>query len=97
MTKKDLANILHKTLGINLNEASKIVDKFFQIIIKNLVNGEDVKLPKFGSIKIQNRKPRKGRKPTTGEPIDIAERKAIIFRPSKILKQKLNSSSDSNE
>ncbi|NSW88431.1 HU family DNA-binding protein [bacterium] len=94
MTKKDLANILNKNLGISLKETAKIVDRFFELIIKSLSNGEDVKLPGFGSIKIQSRKSRLGRNPTTGEPIQIAERKAIVFRPSKELKKKLNANEE---
>lgn len=94
MTKKDLANILNKNLGISLKETTKIVDRFFELIVKSLTNGNDVKLPGFGSIKIQNRKSRLGRNPTTGEPIEIGERKAIVFRPSKELKKKLNASED---
>jgi len=90
MTKKDLANILNKTLGISLRETAKIVDRFFDLIIKDLSKGKNVKLPGFGSIKIQNRQSRIGRNPTTGDSIKIAERKAIVFRPSKNLKRKLN-------
>ena len=97
MTKKDLANILNKNLGISLKETAKIVDKFFDLIVKNLSQGKDVKLPGFGSIKIQERKPRLGRNPTTGEPIQIAQRKAIVFRPSKHLKKRLNSLRDDGE
>ena len=55
MTKKDLANILNKTLGISLRETAKIIDRFFDLIIKDLSKGKNVKLPGFGSIKIQNR------------------------------------------
>tara|TARA_B100001996_G_scaffold381439_1_gene370866 strand:+ start:1694 stop:1984 length:291 start_codon:yes stop_codon:yes gene_type:complete len=94
MTKKDLANILNKNLGISLKETAKIVDRFFELIIKSLSNGQDVKLPGFGSIKIQSRKSRLGRNPTTGEPIQIGERKAIVFRPSKELKKKLNANEE---
>ncbi len=90
MTKKDLANILNKTLGISLRETARIVDRFFDLIIKDLIKGKNVKLPGFGSIKIQNRQSRIGRNPTTGDSIKIAERKAIVFRPSKNLKKKLN-------
>ncbi|MDC0897565.1 HU family DNA-binding protein [Desulfobacterota bacterium] len=97
MTKKDLANILNKNLGISLKETARIVDKFFDIIVKNLSQGKDLKLPGFGSIKIQERKSRLGRNPTTGEPIQIGERKAIVFRPSKDLKKKLNLPKDDGE
>jgi len=90
MTKKGLANILNKTLGISLKETARIVDRFFDLIIKDLSKGKNVKLPGFGSIKIQNRQARIGRNPTTGDSIKIAERKAIVFRASKNLKKKLN-------
>ena len=53
--------------------------------------------PGFGSIKIQERKSRLGRNPTTGDPIEIAQRKAIVFRPSKDLKKKLNYKSDGED
>lgn len=94
MTRKDLTNILHKSLGFNLKESARIVDKFFHIIIDNLAAHDDVKLPKFGSLKIQDREPRLGRNPTTGETIQISRRKAIAFRPSKSLRKKLSESSN---
>jgi len=90
MTKKDLANILNKTLGISLRETERIVDRFFDLIIKDLSKGKNVKLPGFGSIKIQNRQSRIGRNPRTGDSIKIPKRKAIVFRASKNLKKKLN-------
>ncbi len=97
MTKKDIASLLHKKLGLNLKESARIVDKFFEIIVETLSAGEDVKLPKFGSLKIQDRKPRIGRNPTTGEKIDITSRKAIVFRPSKILRATLNNITQSDQ
>ena len=90
MTKKELASRLHKKMGLNLKESAKIVDKFFEMIINSLSKGSDVKLPKFGSLKIQERRPRLGRNPSTGERIEISKRKAIVFRPSKILRARLN-------
>ena len=97
MTKKDLASFLHKRMGLNLKESVRIVDKFFEIIVESLAKGDDVKLPKFGSLKIQTRKPRLGRNPSTGERIEISKRKAIVFRPSKILRAKLNNNSKSDQ
>ena len=89
MTRKDLTSILHKSLGLSLKESARIVDKFFDIIVRNHSEGSAIKLPKFGTLKIQDRKPRPGRNPTTGEKIEIAERKAIVFRPSKELRRRL--------
>ena len=92
MTRKDLTNILHKNLGLSLKESARIVDKFFDIIVFSLSQGSEVKLPKFGTLKIQERDSRSGRNPTTGEKIEIAKRKAIVFRPSKALRKKLKAS-----
>ena len=90
----DNPKIIH---DLNTPVSEEIKDKFFDLIVKNLSQGKDVKLPGFGSIKIQERKPRLGRNPTTGEPIQIAQRKAIVFRPSKDLKKRLNSLRDDGE
>jgi len=55
--------------------------------VKNsLQNGESVKLPKFGSFIVQQRKARKGRNPSSNETIEIAARKAVVFKPSRFLR-----------
>ena len=53
-------------------------------------SGEGIKLPRFGSFRVQNRKARKGRNPATGETIEIAERKAVVFKPSRFLRDAID-------
>ena len=55
-----------------------------------LENGEKVKISGFGNFEIRRKEPRKGRNPQTGEEIIISERRVLTFKPSQVLKEKLN-------
>ncbi len=96
MTKKELADVIHTRIGLSKREAAEIVEFFFETVKEKLTSGEGIKIPNFGSFRVQNRKSRKGRNPATGETIEIVERKAIVFKPSKFLRNVLNKKS-SNE
>jgi integration host factor subunit alpha len=93
MTKKELADVIHTKIGLSKREAAEIVEFFFEIVKEKLNSGEGIKIPNFGSFRVQNRKSRKGRNPATGETIEIIERKAIVFKPSKFLRNALNKKS----
>ena len=90
-TKKDLAELVHARIGLSRRESSDIVDYFFATVKKALLKGETVKLPGFGSLRVKERKPRKGRNPSTGEVIAIPSRNEAVFTPSRILRTRLNS------
>ncbi len=90
MVKKDLAEKVYEVLGFSKREASSIVEEFFNIIKESLRVGEDVKLSGFGSFLVKYKAPRKGRNPQTGEPIIIDARKVVTFRPSTLLKERIN-------
>lgn len=92
MTKKELASVIHDKIGLSKRESAEIVEFFFVIVMERLTGGEAIKLPKFGSFRVQNRKARKGRNPATGKIIEIEERKAIVFRSSKFLRDTINKS-----
>ncbi len=90
MTKKELADVIHKKIGLSKRESSEIVEFFFNLAKEKLGTGEDIKMPRFGSFRIQERKSRKGRNPATGETIQIAQRRAVVFKPSRFLRDALN-------
>lgn len=93
MTKKELADVIHTRIGLSKREAAEIVEFFFDIVKEKLGNGEGFKIPKFGSFRVQNRKARKGRNPATGETIEIIKRKAVVFKPSRFLRDAINKKS----
>jgi integration host factor subunit alpha len=86
MTKKELADVIHTRIGLSKRESAEIVEFFFEIAKDKLSKGEGIKLPRFGSFRVQNRKARKGRNPA----IEIAERKAVVFKPSRFLRDAID-------
>ena len=89
ITKLDLVNHLHDTLGLNKVESKELVEAFFQEIKQSLKNNEDVKISGFGSFKILNKKERPGRNPKTGEPVTISARKVVTFKASQKLRKRI--------
>ncbi len=90
MTKKELADVIHEKIGLSTSESVEIVEFFFNIVKEKLAKGESVKIPGFGSFRLQKRKARKGRNPATGEAIVIADRTVVTFKPSRFLRDSIN-------
>lgn len=90
MTKKELSEKIHKKIGLSKRESAEIIEHFFNVLKNNLGKGEGVKLPRFGSFRVQERKARKGRNPSTGETIEIGARKAVVFKPSRFLRDAID-------
>lgn len=90
MTKKELADIIHVKIGLSRRESAEIVEFFFETVKEKLANGEGIKIPGFGSFRLQKRKARKGRNPATGDAIVISDRTVVTFKPSRFLRDSIN-------
>ena len=90
LTRKNLYNKIYKTLGFSKNFSSKIVDDFFEILINELIKSNKVKITSFGTFKVINKKERIGRNPKTKVEAKISSRKVVTFKPSDLIKRKLN-------
>jgi integration host factor subunit alpha len=80
--------------GKSAQECKLVVEQVFDQITSSLVREETVKLSGFGLFTVhqKKKKERLGRNPKTGEPAPISARRVVSFRPSAVLKDKLNSS-----
>ena len=90
LTRKDLSNKIFKKLGFSRNLSSKIVDDFFETLIIELIKSNKVKISSFGTFKVMKKDERIGRNPKTKVETKITSRKVIKFRPSQLVKKKLN-------
>jgi len=90
VTRKELGESIKDKLGISYQGASEIVDAVFATMKQSLVAGESVKLIHFGTLVVQDKSPRRGRNPKTGESLTIAKRQMITFRLSRELRARLN-------
>ena len=90
LTKKEIINSIYMQLGFSKKVSENILEDFLSIILDELIQNKKVKIPKFGSFILRNKKSRVGRNPKTLEKKIISERNVVLFRPSKELKKKLN-------
>ena len=88
MTRQELVKNL-TNLGLTKSQASLTVDTFFGSILKALKDEKKVSIVGFGAWEWRKREPRMARNPKTGKPVSLGSRKALIFKPSQMLKNKL--------
>ncbi len=89
-TRKNLSEIIYKQLGFSKSFSLKIIDDFFETIINDLINSGNIKITSFGTFKVKNKKERIGRNPKTKIEAKIIPRKVVKFKPSIIVKEKIN-------
>ena len=91
LTRKDLSNKIFKNLGFSKNLSSKIVDDFFETLISGIIKLNKIKISSFGTFTVLNKNERMGRNPKTKVDAKILSRKVVKFKPSLIIKKKINS------
>jgi integration host factor subunit alpha len=77
-------------VGLSRIESAKLVELVLNEITDCLECGKTVKLSSFGLFVVRKKGERMGRNPKTGEEAPISPRRAVVFKPSPILKQQMN-------
>ena len=90
LTKKDLVNLVYMQLGYSKQISENLIDDFFQTIVENLTKEKKLKLSKFGTFSIRQKKSRIGRNPKTKERKIISGRNVVLFKASKDFKVFVN-------
>jgi integration host factor subunit alpha len=90
LTRADLADAVVRKIGLPRNESQELVELVLGEISVTLSRGENVKLSSFGSFGVRDKGRRIGRNPKTGEEVSITPRRVLIFRPSNIMKDRIN-------
>ena len=90
LTKKDLVNLVYMQLGFSKQISSNLIEDFLSTIISNIKNEKKLKLSKFGTFTIRQKKSRIGRNPKTKETKVISSRDVVLFKPSKEFKEFVN-------
>ncbi len=90
LTKKDLVNLIYMQIGFSKQISENLIDDFFQIITENLNKEKTLKLSKFGTFSIRQKKSRVGRNPKTKKEAIISQRNVVLFKASKEFKEFVN-------
>jgi integration host factor subunit alpha len=90
LTKEAITQSIADRLDLSKASALKAAEATFEIIKNALEGGEDVLISRFGKFCVKSKGQRRGRNPTTGEPIMLDGRRVVNFKCSSVLKGKLN-------
>ena len=90
ITRAHLSEAVYQEVGLSRNESAQLVESVLNEIAHSLARGEAVKISSFGSFSIRQKGQRIGRNPKTGEEVPILPRKVLVFRPSHVLKDRIN-------
>ena len=94
LTKKDLINLIYMQLGFSKQVSESLINDFLLTIILNIKNEKKLKLSKFGTFALRQKKSRIGRNPKTKETKVISSRDVVLFKPSKEFKEFINNKDD---
>lgn len=94
VTRADLCEAVYGELGLSRNESAQLVESVLNHIADALTDGEKVKISSFGTFTVREKRGRVGRNPKTGEEAPIDPRRVLVFRPSHVLKDRINETQD---
>ena len=90
LTKKDLVNLVYMQLGFSKQISENLIEDFLSTIVLNIQKEKKLKLSKFGTFSIRQKRSRIGRNPKTKETKMISSRDVVLFKPSKEFKDFVN-------
>jgi integration host factor subunit alpha len=94
VTRVELTEAARQKLGLSRAESAELVGQVLGEVCNCLAAGEDVKLSGFGLFVVRNKGERMGRNPKTGVEVPIGQRRVLTFRPSDVLKARINGGDD---
>jgi integration host factor subunit alpha len=93
LTRSGLAEAIYAEVGLSRNESAAMLEAVLERVASVLETGESVKISGFGTFLIRQKGQRIGRNPKTGVEVPILPRRVLTFRPSQVLKARINGES----
>lgn len=90
VTRVDLAEAVYRRIGLSRKESASLVQSVLDEITNALIAGETVKLSSFGRFVVRSKSMRVGRNPKTGVEVPITPRRVMVFKPSNVLRARIN-------
>ncbi len=90
LTRARLAESIYSEVGLSRNESAELLEAVLERMAAALEIGESVKISGFGTFSVRQKGRRIGRNPKTGVEVPILPRRVLVFRPSQVLKARVN-------
>ncbi len=87
ITRADLVEALARRANMQRADANRLLTRMLEMMQDALVDGDTVKLSRFGNFNVRAKRQRIGRNPKTGEEVPITPRRVVTFRPSQMLRE----------
>lgn len=89
ITKNDLIQVVMLASNLTRMEAYRLVEDFFDVLIKSLEDGDEIKVSGFGNFVLRDKNARIGRNPKTKQEYPIKKRRVVSFHTSNLLKEQI--------
>ena len=89
LTRADLADTVHRKLGLSRAESAGVVERVLHHMCHALSEGSNVKVSGFGTFILRDKGQRIGRNPKTGIEVPIAPRRVMTFRASQFMRDRI--------
>ena len=96
LTRLELSDAVVPQVGLSRHESMQLVDDVLDHVSSALTEGDNVKISSFGTFSCKQKRERVGRNPKTGIEAPITARKVVTFKPSQIMKEKINKGNQNN-
>jgi integration host factor subunit alpha len=90
ITRAQLAEAIYSQVGLSRNDSAALLEAVLAEMTAALETGQSVKIASFGTFSVRQKGRRVGRNPKTGEEVPILPRKVLVFRPSQVLRARVN-------
>lgn len=90
VTRAHLSEAVYQEVGLSRSESADLLESVLHLMSEALARGESVKISSFGSFFLRRKGQRIGRNPKTGEEVPILPRTVLVFRPSQVMKNRIN-------
>lgn len=91
MTKEELAQELSERSNLQTSQSLNVIQDIVDIISTHLEHGDNIYIRKFGTLKVETRKPRKARDIRNNKSITVGSRRVVKFIMGSNIKERLNS------
>lgn len=92
ITRADIVESLVREVGLTRQDSSDYLEEVLEMVCEELVSDRSVKLARFGNFVVRRKNARVGRNPKTGEEAPITARRVVTFKPSPLMRQKVETS-----
>ena len=90
VTRAQLAESVYEQVGLSRNESAQLLETVLELVAGALAHGESVKISSFGTFAVRQKGRRIGRNPKTGVEVPIEPRRVMVFKPSNVMKARIN-------